>query len=222
MVGASVFASASFAHLSFTMFGTVDYAGTMVFAILIPLVVASLAFGWIASLTLRLDASRRALELLALEDPLTGLSNRRAALAGLGAWAERPEDIALAIADIDFFKHVNDRLGHDGGDASLVHFAAMLRRLAPDDWLIARLGGEEFLLAARGVREADFTARIEALRAAIAATPLITSAGPQSLTASFGLAVRKPGEDVGALITRADHALYAAKQAGRNRVEKAA
>lgn len=222
VVGGSAFASACFAHLSFTLFGTVDYAGTMFFAILIPLVVASLAFGWIASLTLRLESSRRALEQLALQDPLTGLDNRRAAMARLAEWSAGGGEIALAIADIDYFKRVNDRLGHDGGDASLVHFAAMLRRMLPAGWLVARIGGEEFLIAAQTADLATFAARIEALRVAVADTPLITPAGPYRLTASFGLAGRREAEATDRLITRADLALYAAKQGGRNRIERAA
>ncbi len=222
VVGGSVFASAAFAHLSFTLFGTIDYAGTMIAAVLIPLVVASLAFGWIAALTLRLEASRAELERLAHQDPLTGIANRRAALARLERWTAEPAPVALALADLDHFKRVNDRLGHDGGDASLVHFAAMLRKLVPPEWLIARIGGEEFLLAARGLDPADFGARIEAVRTAIAITPLITPSGPWHLTASFGIAASRSGESAGRLITRADTALYAAKQGGRNRTERAA
>jgi diguanylate cyclase (GGDEF)-like protein len=224
VVGGSVLASVCFAHLSFVLFGTIDYAGTMIAATVIPLVIASLAYGWIASLTVTLDASRRALETLALSDPLTGLANRRAAIARLGEWTTRPGPggIALAMVDIDFFKRVNDRLGHDGGDASLVHFAAMLRKLLPEAWLIARIGGEEFLIAATGADFPTFAARIEGLRAAVADTPLITPRGPYNLTASFGLAEQGAGESVDRLIIRADTALYAAKQAGRNRIEQAA
>lgn len=222
VVGGSVFASMAFTHLSFTFFGDIDYTSTMLAATLIPLIVASLAFGWIASLTLRLEASRAELERLAHQDALTGLANRREALRRLGAWAEGSAPITLALADLDHFKHVNDRLGHDGGDASLVHFAAMLRKLVPAEWLIARIGGEEFLLAARGLDPADFAARIEAVRTAIALTPLITPAGPWHLTASFGIAARTGTEPADRLITRADTALYAAKQGGRNRTERAA
>jgi diguanylate cyclase (GGDEF)-like protein len=223
VVGGSVATSVFFAHTSFTMFGQVQYSHTMVFATLIPLVVASLAFRWITALTLELEASRGELERLAHEDPLTRLANRRAALAQLAEWsAGSSAPIALAIADIDHFKRVNDRLGHDGGDASLVHFAAMLRRMVPEGWLVARIGGEEFLIAARTTDFATFAARIEALRTAIAETPLITPAGPWRLTASFGLAEQAPGETPGRLITRADQALYSAKLAGRNRSERAA
>ena len=222
VVGGSVIASATFAHLSFVLFGTIDYRGTMIAAVVIPLVVASLAFRWIAGLTLRLEASRAELDRLAHQDPLTGIANRRAALARLETWTAGAEPVVLAIADLDHFKRVNDRLGHDGGDASLVHFAGMLRKLVPPGWLIARIGGEEFLLAARGIDPADFAARIEAVRTAIAITPLITPSGPWHLTASFGIAASRDGENAGRLITRADTALYAAKQGGRNRTERAA
>lgn len=223
VVGGSVAVSALFAHTSFTMFGQVQYSHTMVFATLIPLVVASIAFSWIAALTIRLDASRRDLERLALQDPLTGLANRRAAMGQLAAWSAAPRTaICLAIADIDHFKRVNDGLGHDGGDASLVHFAAMLQRFVPDGWLVARIGGEEFLIAAPAAGFPAFAERIETLRTAIAETPLITPAGPWRLTASFGLAEQAPDEPPDRLITRADRALYSAKQAGRNRSERAA
>jgi diguanylate cyclase (GGDEF)-like protein len=224
VVGASTFASAAFVHLAFSLLGDIEYRSSMAVGLLIPIIVSSLAFGWIASLTLRLDASRRDLERLANQDPLTGLANRRAAMERLAEWAARQPSppIALAIADIDFFKRVNDRLGHDGGDATLAHFAAMLRRLLPSDWLVARIGGEEFLIAAPTDDYATFAARIEALCVSVAVTPLITSAGPYQLTASFGLAERHPGEAIDRLITRADTALYAAKQAGRNRTERAA
>lgn len=222
VVGGSVLASAAFAHLSFTLFGTITYRDTMIFAVLIPLVVASSAYAWIAALTLRLEASRAALEQLAHQDPLTGLANRRAALQTLAEWGRTPDPMVLAIADLDFFKHVNDRLGHEGGDAGLIHLAGVLRKLVPSGWLVARIGGEEFLLAARELDPADFAARIEAVRAAVAMTPLITSAGPWYFTASFGLAARLDEEAPERLMSRADKALYAAKQAGRNRIEKAA
>lgn len=222
MVGGSVLATLLFVHLAMTQFGGIVYFDAMVAALLIPLVVATCAFGWIASLTLKLETSRRELERLALQDSLTGLSNRRAAMAQLETWGAQGSGIALAIADIDFFKRVNDRLGHDGGDASLVHFAGLLQRILPQGWLIARIGGEEFLIAAQAPDFTQFTAHIETLRRTVAETALITPAGPYTLTASFGLAERGEAEATGRLITRADLALYAAKQAGRNRIEKAA
>jgi diguanylate cyclase (GGDEF)-like protein len=224
VVGGSTFASAAFVHLAFTFFGDVEYVSSMVMAVIIPIIVSGLAFSWIAALTLRLEASRKELEFLANQDQLTKLANRRAALARLAEWSDAPVQttLALAMADIDFFKRVNDKLGHDGGDASLVHFAAMLGKLLPPGWLVARVGGEEFLIAALTTDFSAFAERIEAVRMAVADTPFITQAGPYRLTVSFGLAARAPGELITRLITRADTALYAAKQAGRNRTERAA
>ncbi|NCP14190.1 MAG: GGDEF domain-containing protein [Sphingomonadales bacterium] len=223
VVGGSIIASTGFTHLAFALSGNAQYGLTMVFAVLIPLVVASCAYGWIASLTLALETSRAQLEHLAHSDALTGLANRRAALLELERWtAQAAGPVALAIADIDQFKSINDRLGHEGGDASLVHFAAMLRRLAPEDWLVARIGGEEFLIAAREAVLPGFAGMIDAMRQTIAETPLIVPAGPYSMTASFGVAARAVGEPVGSLIARADTALYAAKQSGRNRTAQAA
>jgi len=222
VVGGSVLASTGFTHLAFTFFGDAQYGATMLLATLIPLVVASIAYGWIARLTLRLETSRAKLEHLAHSDALTGLANRRAALMELEQWVRAGDPVALAIADIDRFKSINDRLGHEGGDASLVQFAAMLRQLAPQGWLVARFGGEEFLIAARGALLPGFTGMIEEIRQTVAETPLIVPAGSHSMTASFGIAGRAEGEPVGRLIARADKALYAAKQAGRNRTERAA
>ncbi len=222
VVGGSTAASVIMTDISFRLFGDVDYVGSMVCAVIIPLVVANIAYAWIASLTLRLDRSRAALDRLAHEDSLTGLANRRAALQQLADWSREPGATVLAIADLDHFKRVNDGLGHEGGDSSLVHLAGVLRRLVPPTWLVARIGGEEFLLAARNLNPEDFAARIEGIRTAVAITPLITPAGPWQLTASFGIAAQRSDEEPGRLMARADEALYSAKQAGRNRTERAA
>jgi diguanylate cyclase (GGDEF)-like protein len=225
VVGGSIIASLLLTHLSFTFFGDADYTGTMIAAFLIPLLVAGTAYGWIALLTMRLDQSNAALDHLAHCDPLTGIANRRRAMTTLDSWTtgeQRTGQCCLAIADIDLFKRINDRFGHDVGDAGIVHVAHMLGSLAPAPWLVARIGGEEFLIAAPDACPDDFANRIEELRAAIADTPLITNAGPHELTVSFGMAQWEPGEPITRLMSRADKALYRAKQAGRNRVEMAA
>lgn len=225
VVGGSIVASLLLTHFTFMFFGDADYTGTMIAAFLIPLFVAGIAYGWIALLTIRLDQSNAALDHLAHCDPLTGIANRRRAMATLDRWTtgqQRSGQCCLAVADIDFFKGINDRFGHDVGDAGIVHVAHMLGSLAPAPWLVARIGGEEFLLAAPDACPDEFAARIEELRAAIADTPLITNAGPHGLTVSFGVARWEPGEPITRPMSRADKALYRAKQQGRNRVELAA
>lgn len=226
VVGGSILASLLFVELSFELAGDVEYEGSMLFALLIPLVVASAAYGWIAALTLRLERSNAALDRLAHTDPLTGLANRRAAMATLAEWTDLSGSIAsrcsVAIADIDDFKCINDRFGHDTGDAALTHVATVLQRLAGEGWLVARIGGEEFLLAAPAPTSAhNFATQIEAMRAGLAATALIAPAGPHTITASFGLAEWHADEPLERLLARADRALYRAKEKGRNRVETA-
>jgi two-component system cell cycle response regulator len=161
----------------------------------------------------------------ALIDPLTGLYNRRyavphlARLAEQAAAARRP--LAVLLADIDRFKRVNDRHGHGAGDAVLQHLAQVLRAgLQPPD-LLARWGGEEFLLALPGCSGAEALARAEALRAGVAARPVPLPGGAAvTVTLSLGLALPPPGAPVQPreLLDRADRALYAAKAAGRDRV----
>lgn len=225
VIGGSIIASMLFTQLSFALVGDNDYAGSMLAAILIPLFVATPVYGWIAALTLRLERSNAALDGLAHTDPLTGIANRRAAMARLQQWIAGPRPApacTIAIVDIDSFKCINDRFGHDTGDAALGHVATILERLALPGWLVARIGGEEFLLAAPEPAEAGFADRIEDLRRVLAATPLITPAGPHTITASFGMAEWQPGEAMPRLLSRADRALYRAKDTGRNRVEQAA
>ncbi len=228
VVGGTTLASVGFTEAAFHMVGSDSYTGSMIAAAAIPLMVASPVYGWIAALTLRLEASNAALDRLAHTDPLTGLANRRAAMATLEQWTtpgSPARGCAIAIIDVDDFKCINDKFGHETGDAALCHVAVMLERLAPKGWLVARIGGEEFLVAAPASaaagRGAGFVAAIETMRAGLADTPLITAGAPHSVTASFGLAEWQPAELLKRLLARADRALYRAKETGRNRVEVA-
>lgn len=224
-LAAAIIASLVFTEASFRLVNGNDYAGSMLAAVIIPMVITIPVYRWIAALALRLERSNAALDRLAHTDPLTGIANRRAAMEMLHEWTSNSGAVrgcAIAIADIDDFKCINDSFGHSTGDAALNHVAAMLERMADDGWLVARIGGEEFLIAAQQTATAPFAARIEALRAALAAAQLITPAGPYPITASFGLAQWQPNEPAERLLSRADRALYRAKQTGRNRVEQAA
>ena len=147
-------------------------------------------------------------------DPLTGALNRqglRAALMSTSSLLAPP--MAVLFADIDWFKRINDGHGHDVGDAVLRDFAATIQgEIRANDRLV-RWGGEEFLIVcpATGARQAHQLA--EKLRAALHQGAW--SAGLR-VTASFGIAARGTDEEFGALIKRADAALYAAKAAGRD------
>ena len=156
----------------------------------------------------------------ALTDVLTGVGNRRKleqALAAEIARARRSGDALSAImADIDHFKRVNDEFGHGGGDKVLAAFGAMLLAQTRPTDVVARFGGEEFVLLLPHTELAQAAAKAEQIRTALAAQ--ITAPMPRAVTVSFGVAQLADGEDAASFIGRADAALYAAKEGGRNRV----
>ncbi|WP_179105712.1 GGDEF domain-containing protein [Vreelandella utahensis] len=175
----------------------------------------------------RLEAfmARQQLEQSASTDVLTGLANRRAFDARLEAEHARCRrqgtSYALIMADLDHFKHVNDTHGHDVGDEVLTELAQRLKGALRTEDELGRWGGEEFMVLLRdgGQHEAEPVA--EKLRLAVADTPFHTSAGPLSITTSLGIAVFN-GEEMPSMVARrADLALYAAKENGRNRCESA-
>jgi two-component system, cell cycle response regulator len=156
------------------------------------------------------------LESLLREDALTGLSNRRAILtqlAGMVSGARRHgHPLSIAVLDLDHFKRVNDVHGHKVGDDVLVAAAhAMGTHLRAEDQL-GRLGGEEFLVLLPDTDSEAAGHVAEKLRAEVAMAP-----APVSVTVSIGVA-SWDGETPEDLLQRADEALYAAKQAGRDRV----
>jgi diguanylate cyclase (GGDEF)-like protein len=159
----------------------------------------------------------------AATDALTGLPNRRAftdTLNRMVADAGRSVRPLTAIAvDIDHFKHVNDAFGHDAGDAALAAVAGALASAARASDVVARYGGEEFFVLCPDTSAEGGAVLAEKLRAIVAGLAVTGLTRP--LTASFGVA-SLPGDagDAEELVRRADRALYAAKAAGRNRVER--
>lgn len=180
-------------------------------------------------LTLQLFRDRKEIESLALRDPLTGLLNRRSFLPlsdGALKLAQRNlSPLVALVMDLDAFKAVNDRHGHAIGDEVIRCAAGALAETLRTSDMVARMGGEEFaaLLPDTGPEEARVAA--ERLRKAIEALRIpLPDGSPGSLrvTASIGLAMWNGGEEtLHQLLVRADRALYAAKQNGRNRVEMA-
>jgi len=157
-----------------------------------------------------------------IRDPDTGLHNRRFVFAELPIIAEgcARDGIPLSIVllDVDRFTAVNDTYGHSAGDRTLEAVAVALDSAA-DGALVARFGGEEFIVLLPGVTTAEAVLTAETLLAACASIVVPTREGPIGITVSAGVATSLPGSiDVVALIERADGALYDAKNAGRNRV----
>jgi diguanylate cyclase (GGDEF)-like protein len=171
----------------------------------------------------RVSRAREAFELrsAASRDALTGLANRRQ--LDLAMHAAGVEEGALVMLDIDHFKRLNDTLGHPAGDDALVHVAALLRRETRAGDLPARVGGEEFALWLPATSLGSATRLTERIRAALECSRWMWHGTPWRITASFGVAHwGETTRQVDNLAQQADGALYAAKQAGRNRIAVAA
>lgn len=171
----------------------------------------------------RLRQQRDELRQLAETDGLTGLPNRRAGLQQLARHLERVNreggPLVIGFLDIDLFKDINDRHGHAVGDQVLVAVARALRTAVRSQDEVVRMGGEEFLLLMPGMPREAASARLDRLRQRITEAGQALQVAGLEVTASIGLAQWRPGEDdLAALLRRADHAMYVAKRAGRNRV----
>ena len=161
---------------------------------------------------------------MAITDALTGLHNRRYMESHLSTLVSQSiqngRTLSILVADIDFFKVVNDTYGHDSGDTVLREFAARFRRNTRGIDLACRMGGEEFVII---MPDTDLIRAMqvgERLRACIAADPFQINADVQlRVTASVGIATLERTDDTPeSLFKRADNALYSAKREGRNRV----
>lgn len=162
----------------------------------------------------------------AQQDPMTQLANRRGlalhAAALLPAVDRERVPLSVAAFDIDHFKRVNDSIGHAGGDAVLMHFVELTRAQVRDVDVLARVGGEEFLLLLRGLDCAGAARAVERIRAAVEVSVCLWQGQPVPFTVSIGVAERRAGEALEMPWERADQALYEAKHGGRNRVVCAA
>ncbi|WP_158964533.1 diguanylate cyclase domain-containing protein [Chachezhania sediminis] len=163
----------------------------------------------------------------AVLDPMTGLYNRRYALPYLTSIlheaAENGSGLALMMADLDHFKRINDRHGHAAGDAVLVETSQRLRQLVRPADMVARVGGEEFLIVARSGSPEQATRLAHRICAEINARPFQLPGAPEPVRVTISIGVVAIGPfspnrpDVMDLMNQADRALYESKAAGRNR-----
>ena len=179
-----------------------------------------------ASIALENVRLHRIVERQASTDGLTELSNRRQFEEVLDIEIQRAErfggSLALIVADLDDFKQVNDRHGHQAGDEVLRAFADILRETAREVDLPARYGGEEFAILLPQTDATGARRLAERLRRTFSSKPIATSAGELvAVTASFGVAAYPDAPTAAALFAAADDALYKAKAAGKNCVVRA-
>lgn len=156
-------------------------------------------------------------EMLAYLDPLTGLANRRSISQLIEQRLAQPNpELALVVADIDFFKSINDAHGHDTGDNVLREVASLLKGSLRERDVVGRWGGEEFIILLHQGKALNHIQTIERLHRMFENKTL--SSGLR-ITLSFGGADWRKGDTLEKLFARADQALYVAKSKGRNRVE---
>ncbi len=153
-------------------------------------------------------------------DMLSGLLNRGGfearARKALRHQAGSGVPVSLIIADLDHFKSINDNFGHAGGDRVIADFAAFLRSAMPQHHVAGRIGGEEFAILLPGTNLVAARLFAEGARTACSSLAVEGISGHRRLTASFGVAELAPGEGFDELFDRADKALYAAKNGGRD------
>ncbi len=155
-------------------------------------------------------------------DPLTGLPNRQhmhqVLRAECGRQERSGEPFYVALIDLDHFKTINDRHGHQAGDEALIGFAEIARKKLRESDFVGRWGGEEFLVVVTHPNTPGGALQaLERLREAVAAARPCASEPDLRVTFSAGLAIHAPGESIERMIERADEALYEAKRQGRNR-----
>ena len=154
-------------------------------------------------------------------DPLTNLPNRRAFDEGLARrmaeWRRHGRPLSILMVDIDHFKQVNDRHGHQIGDDVLRRIADVLRCTMRESDVVARFGGEEMAVILSGTDSSEACQAAQRVRRAIEQATFVLGGRPLKVTVSVGAAQCDAEENVTRLVKRADDALYAAKQAGRNR-----
>jgi diguanylate cyclase (GGDEF)-like protein len=163
------------------------------------------------------------LRTMAETDPLTGLANRRrfeaSAERTLARTRAEGASLALLMLDIDHFKSVNDRFGHATGDAVLRAVAGRCRAVLKATDLMARFGGEEFVVLLPDVVPEDAVAAAERIRATVAASPVVADGGAVDVRISVGVTLlREADTGLEPLLERADAALYTAKRTGRDKV----
>lgn len=238
VVGTLICIAFAFAFDGYSMeTGTWQWRERWINNLIIPLIVAPPFFFYLLSKLRELSLAHRELMTMASTDPLTNCLNRRAFTALVDGYLERFDGKgnpageqrnrddddqgsgALLVLDIDHFKVVNDRYGHDRGDEALKLVAETIKANVRELDLVARLGGEEFGVFLPGVDPPRARHLAERIRTAIRALEFAPEGTPHPLSLSIGGVTFLPPSTFSELYRGADQRLYAAKHAGRDRVD---
>ena len=202
-----------------------DFAPTDLAIELLYLAEAKAAvMGELGRMNLRLRGAKAQAEEQALTDALTGLRNRRALERQLDKLIAARSDFALIQLDLDFFKEVNDTLGHAAGDHVLCEVAKILGGQLRGGDLVARVGGDEFIMLLSGVNDFDAVERVGGRILEKLTRPILFEGQQCRIAGSMGAVLAADYDEPNAdrLLSDADHALYASKRAGRNCLTMAA
>jgi len=171
-----------------------------------------------------LEAANEKILELTRTDPLTQLANRRyfdERITEMVSLAKRrSQPLSIIMTDLDRFKHVNDTFGHDAGDRVLAGYAQLMKQMVRTEDLVARFGGEEFMILLPHTDSGQAFALAERIRERLSQEDVIGN--NHIVTASFGISQLRQDETIPDFIKRADRALYQAKESGRNRTALAA
>jgi len=198
-----------------------DFAPTdLVIELLYLAEAKSAVMGELEQMNVRLRSAMQRAEEQALTDALTGLRNRRAMARQLDLTLAAGNPFALLHLDLDYFKAVNDTLGHGAGDHVLTEVGKILSAAVRDGDLVTRVGGDEFIILLPGIADPAPVRQLGARIAESVKQPIMFDGRPCHIAASIGAVLsceyRRP--DAYRLLSDADHALYAAKRAGRGRM----
>lgn len=195
-------------------------------AFLLPLIIAPTCVYIMGQMGLRYRRQLIHINKLAFTDEMTGLDNRRAFMRDakemLAATDLDESGLCIMILDLDHFKAVNDRYGHEAGDLALSNAGKQIALALPPEALVARLGGEEFIVMMQYNEIAEVYEHAEAVRSQVAARPCVFGKEHITVTVSIGASMAYEGDTVPSMMNRADSALYEAKAEGRNRFTLAA
>ena len=152
-------------------------------------------------------------------DFLTGLYNRRHFFEQIDEFIKNSNEFAVAMIDIDHFKKINDKYGHDAGDMVLKNISDILKKSIKGSDIAARFGGEEFCIALQDISKKDAIGFFIKLKEIISKNKMIIKGDKINCTVSIGVSFGEKDDDINTLLNNADQALYRAKENGRNRVE---
>ena len=223
-LAATIFATLGAAYTSFTVSGVFDYSDLGFHAVEIGMLIEAVLFALALSHQFKISQEDKVrAEKLADIDQLTGLYNRRGfdkILAPLFSTAQRNErKISLLLLDIDHFKMINDQYGHLAGDKVITHLSTLLLEEARTGDVVARWGGEEFILLLPETDSSEALSLAERLVRRAADLTILFEQQEITFTVSIGVAsLMIDDKSFLQLLDKADHALYKAKADGRNRV----